>query len=237
MVESAWFPTLTNPQDARDREGRAPAEEMLLLPACLLYHFPMPIPRRNFLRSAISASSILAAPFSTRNGWAAQASATSTETALPQPTGANVVGAGQDRLGKVRTLGFSTLAFKVLANQTAGNLFVIEHTNLMPGGGPALHLHLSQQEWFYILEGRVVFAIGAERVQLSAGESVLAQPRIPHTFSAVDGPAHLLIGFTPAGKMEQYFIDAEAHPSLAATADFMNRYELQWIGPSPFWKR
>ena len=196
----------------------------------------MPIPRRNFLQSAISACSILAAPFSAQEGWAAQSSAASTGTALPQPTGSNVVGAGQDRLGKTRTLGFSSIAFKVLANQTAGNLFVIEHTNLMPGGGPALHLHLSQQEWFYVLEGRVVFAIGAERVQLSAGESVLALPHIPHTFSAIGGPAHLLIAFTPAGKMEQYFLDAEPNPALAATADFMNRYEMQWIGPSPFWK-
>jgi hypothetical protein len=46
----------------------------------------------------------------------------------------------------------------------------------------------------------------------------------------------MLIAFTPADKMEQYFIDAAAQPSLAATADFMNRYDMQWIGPSPFWK-
>jgi hypothetical protein len=52
----------------------------------------------------------------------------------------------------------------------------------------------------------------------------------------VGSPAHLLIAFTPAVKMEQYFIDATAHPSLAATEDFMNRYEMRWIGPSPFWK-
>jgi hypothetical protein len=46
----------------------------------------------------------------------------------------------------------------------------------------------------------------------------------------------MLIAFAPAVKMEQYFVDASANPSLAATADFMNRYDMQWIGPSPFWK-
>jgi hypothetical protein len=46
----------------------------------------------------------------------------------------------------------------------------------------------------------------------------------------------MLIAFTPAGKMQQYFVDASLHPELAATADFMNRYEMRWIGPSPFWK-
>jgi len=44
----------------------------------------------------------------------------------------------------------------------------------------------------------------------------------------------MLIALTPAGKMEQYFIDASAEISIAATAGFMSRYKLQWIGPSPF---
>lgn len=156
--------------------------------------------------------------------------------ASPAASGLPVVGAGQDRFGARRTLGFSSLAFKVASADTAGGLFIIEHTNLMPGTGPALHLHFSQEEWFYILDGEVVFQVGDQRARLRAGESLLGPRRIPHTFSAVDKPAHLLIAFSPAGKMEQYFIDAAAHPSLAATADFMNRYEVQWIGPSPFWK-
>jgi len=196
----------------------------------------MPIARRNFLKSAISGCPTLAASLSLPLGWGAQISANNAGTSLPHPTGSNVVGAGLDRLGKVRTLGFSSLAFKVTADMTSGNLFIIEHTNLQPGGGPALHLHNSQEEWFYVLEGRVDIAIGEQRAQLSAGESVLALPHIPHTFSALGAPAHLLIAFTPAGKMEQYFLDAEANPALAATADFMSGYEMQWIGPSPFWK-
>jgi hypothetical protein len=46
----------------------------------------------------------------------------------------------------------------------------------------------------------------------------------------------MLIAFTPACKMEQYFLDAAASPSLAATEAFMNRYDMKWMGPSPFWK-
>lgn len=144
--------------------------------------------------------------------------------------------AGEDRLGHPHPLGFSSLAFKVTSDDTHGSLFVIEHTNLTPGTGPALHLHYSQEEWFYVMAGDVVFQVGDQRTQVRAGESILAPRRIPHTFSAVGSPAHMLIAFTPADKMEQYFIDATAHPSIAATADFMNRYDMQWIGPSPFWK-
>ena len=87
-----------------------------------------------------------------------------------------------------------------------------------------------------MMEGQVVLQVGDQRITLHAGESVLAPRRVPHTFSAIGSPAHMLIAFTPAGKMEQYFVDAQANPSLAPTEDFMNRYDMKWIGPSPLWK-
>jgi mannose-6-phosphate isomerase-like protein (cupin superfamily) len=186
----------------------------------------MPIHRRAFLKSAASAIPAVAL-----QNVLAQ---TSPET--PAAPDLHPVPAGQDRSGHLHSLGFSSLAFKVATADTAGNLFVIEHSNLLPDTGPALHLHLSQEEWFYVMEGEVRFQVGERRLRLGPGESILAPRRIPHTFSAFGSPARLLIAFTPAGKMEQYFIDASAQPSIAATANFMNRYDVQWIGPSPFWK-
>jgi mannose-6-phosphate isomerase-like protein (cupin superfamily) len=192
----------------------------------------MSLARRSFLKSA---ASLL--PVALIRSLEAQRPAQAPVEVPAIPRAAlHVVGAGHDRLGSTHSLGFSSLAFKVASSDTSGNLFVIEHTNLTPGTGPALHLHASQEEWFYVMEGAVVFQVGDQRVTLHAGESILAPRSVPHTFSATGPPARLLIAFTPAGKMEQYFIDAVAHPHLAATAEFMNRYEMQWIGPSPFWK-
>lgn len=184
----------------------------------------MPIPRRSFLKTAASAL-----PVATLHNVLAQS------TPSPAPT-LHPVAAGQDRFGPPRTLGFSSLAFKVATSDAAGNLFVIEHKGLKPGAGPALHLHYSQEEWFYVMEGEVIFQAGDRRLTLRTGESVLAPRRIPHTFSAVGSPAHMLIAFTPAGKMERYFIDAAANPSASSTQAFINRYDMKWIGPSPFWK-
>jgi mannose-6-phosphate isomerase-like protein (cupin superfamily) len=190
----------------------------------------MPIHRRAFLRSAASVI-----PAAALQNVLAQSSL-ETQSSTPNPVPAGPVPAGADRTGHLHSIGFSSLAFKVIPSDTAGGLLVIEHRNLTPDTGPALHLHLSQEEWFYVMEGEVRFQVGERRMRLGPGESILAPRRIAHTFSASGSPAQMLIAFTPADKMEQYFIDAAAQPSLAATADFMNRYDMQWVGPSPFWK-
>ena len=186
----------------------------------------MSIERRSFLKSSASLLPALAL-----QNVLAQSSPDA-----PAAPALHPVPAGEDRSGHLHSLGFSSLAFKVVPSDTSGNLLVIEHRNLLPDTGPALHMHFSQEEWFYVMEGEVRFQVGDRRLKLGVGDSFLAPRRIPHTFSATGSPAHMLIAFTPADKMEQYFIDAAAHPSLAATADFMNRYDMQWVGPSPFWK-
>ena len=157
-------------------------------------------------------------------------------TPSPPASALHVVGAGEDRSAQPHSLGFSTILFKVPTSETAGGLFVIEHTHLLPGG-PPLHLHLSQEEWFYLMEGEAVFQVGEQRVHLHAGDSVLAPRRVPHTFSSVGTtPGRMIIAFCPAVKMEQYFRDAEIARQHAFDADFMARYEMELVGPSPFWK-
>lgn len=158
----------------------------------------------------------------------------------PAPSPANalhVVGAGEDRFHHPIAMGFSTLLFKVTAQETAGGLFLIEHKNLGPSG-PPLHMHLSQEEWFYVMEGRVVFQVGEQRIELGPGESVLAPRRVPHTFAGAGStPAHMLIAFCPAGKMEGYFraVEGAAKPP-AHPAEFFRQFDVEYIGPSPFAK-
>lgn len=180
--------------------------------------------RRSFLRAVASV-----APVAALHDLLGQVTVAAHEVAL------HPVGAGEDRFGHPHTLGFSSLAFKVATDETHGGLFIIEHRNLLPGG-PPLHVHPHQEEWFCVMEGAVVFQVGDRRVELHPGESILAPRAVPHTFSAVHEASRLLIAFCPAGKMEQYFLDAEKHPGQAATAEFMNQYDMHWIGPSPFWK-
>ncbi len=185
--------------------------------------------RRSFLKSLASVPPAAALHHFMASYAQAQSPAAASNAAV------HVVHAGEDRFGDTRSLGFSSLAFKVGSDESRGGLFVIEHTHLRPGG-PPMHMHPHQEEWFYVMEGKVVFQVGEQRVQLAAGESILAPHAVPHTFSSMEPSSRLLIGFCPAGKMEQYFRDAEKHRTEAGTAEFIERYDMKWIGPSPFWK-
>ena len=191
--------------------------------------------RRAFLQTAAAVFPAAALPdFVVAQSPAASSSnqESSTQPAL------HIVGANEDRTGHPHGLGFSTILFKIATADCDGRLFLIEHQHAMPGGGPALHLHLNQEEWFYIMEGDVDFQVGDKRIRAHTGESVLAPRRIPHTFSpAGTSPARLLIAFTPAGKMEQYFQDTQKYnPPPAEQPAYFRNYEMEYVGPSPFWK-
>ena len=159
------------------------------------------------------------------------------QTVASPPTNApHVVGDSEDRFGHPFRMPTSSLSVKVATSETNGGLFIMEHTHLLPGG-PPLHLHLYQDEWFYVMEGEVAFQLGEQRLNLHAGESLLGPRRVPHTFSSMGAaPSRVLIAFCPAGKMEQYFRDIQDPKVQAGDAEFMRRYDMERIGPSPFWK-
>jgi len=141
------------------------------------------------------------------------------------------VGAGEDRLGETHSLGFSTILFKVLPRETSGGLFVIEHKGL-GHGGPPVHFHLHQDEAFYVMEGEVLFQVAGERKRLRAGESLLGPRGIPHGFVGVgERPAHMIIAFTPAGMMEEFFRVAAVPNGPPMDAALFARFDMQYVGP------
>jgi quercetin dioxygenase-like cupin family protein len=119
------------------------------------------------------------------------------------------VAAGADRFNDVIKLpGGDLLYVKVGTQESGGALFMTEQPIDRRGFGPPKHFHEDQDEWFYCLAGEYVVEIGAQRFRLAAGDSVLGPRRVPHAF-VYDGAGQgrLLVGFTPAGRMETFFRD------------------------------
>lgn len=177
--------------------------------------------RRSFLRTAAAAF-----PAAGLHAFALGQTA-----AAAAPGEIHPVGAGQDRLGETHPLGFSTILFKVLTRDAGNGLFVIEHKGL-GHGGPPVHFHLHQDEWFYVMEGEVLFQVAGERKTLRAGESVLGPRGIPHGFMGVgETPAHMIIAFTPAGMMEAFFRETAVPNGPKMDAAMFAKYDMQYVGP------
>jgi quercetin dioxygenase-like cupin family protein len=96
------------------------------------------------------------------------------------------------------------LVFKARGEETEGTLTAFE-TVVAPGDGPPLHTHAHEGESMYVLDGKMRFKLGDELRAASAGSFVFVPRGTPHTWQNVgDGPARILIHFTPSG-MERFF--------------------------------
>lgn len=94
---------------------------------------------------------------------------------------------------------------KVSSKDTNGQLCIYD-TYREEKGGPALHLHHNQDEWFYVFSGEFIVKVGDDLLHLKAGDSAFAPRKVPHAFAKIsDGPAQMMVLFHPAGTMEDFF--------------------------------
>ena len=148
-----------------------------------------------------------------------------------EPQKAKAVPAGVDRLGETHSLGFSKISFKTSSADTEGRLFIMEHSNLSKGG-PYRHVHPAQDEWLYAMEGEFRVEIGDQKLVLKPGDSVLMPRKVPHVWAQVGNtPGKLLIAFTPAGRMEDFFRDFGKTGKLPTEPEVVKAYGLERVGP------
>jgi len=131
------------------------------------------------------------------------------------------VAAGDDRLGEHIKLGGDPNDCKVSAQDTNGAMCVFEFTG---GGGGPRHLHHEQDEWIYVIDGELGFVVGAERLRLTAGESIFIPRNTAHMWSSMTGrPAKIINVYQPAGKMEKFFREVSTFKNLPTPEDVINK--------------
>lgn len=115
------------------------------------------------------------------------------------------VGARQDRSGEELLIMGGRFDCKVSGKDTGGGLCIYD-TIREAKGGPALHLHHAQDEWFYVIRGDFIVRVGEDTVRLRPGDSAFGPRQIPHTFAMIsEGVGQMLVVFQPAGSMEDFF--------------------------------
>lgn len=93
---------------------------------------------------------------------------------------------------------------KVSADDTQGGLCIFDTIRSEPGG-PPMHVHAAQNEWFCVTEGQFDVQVGDVRHHLEPGDSILGPKGVPHAFANTSETGRLLVIFQPAGTMEAFF--------------------------------
>jgi quercetin dioxygenase-like cupin family protein len=102
-------------------------------------------------------------------------------------------------------------------------------------GGPPLHPHQSQDEWFYVIQSEFVVQVGDERFRATPGDSLFAPRQVPHTFAHVgDGAGKMITAFQPAGSMEAFFREQSkitGAPSAEEVQRMFRAHGMEVLGP------
>ena len=110
---------------------------------------------------------------------------------------------------------FGTLArVKASAADTGGQYTLLEVTAPANLAAP-LHVHYTEDEGFYVLEGSVAITVGDQTVELGPGEHAFGPRDIPHRFVVGAQGARMLWVLTPGGFED--FVEEASVPAETPT--------------------
>lgn len=143
---------------------------------------------------------------------------------------------GEARFGthfKMRGVTINTLDIKISGKDNENDLAVFEQTGLTPKGGPPLHIHPNQDEWFYVIEGNYLFQVGEENYQMNAGDTIFLPRKVQHAFVQLSEKGKMIVSYLPAGKMEGFFAVTDkwtTSPTKEEIAKVFAEHDMQVVG-------
>ena len=148
-----------------------------------------------------------------------------------QTTGsAKVVGPDDGKAGSLGSIG---VRFMIGGDESGGGFSLVEHPMPPRALAAPLHRHSREDEYSFVLEGRVGALLGDDVVYGEPGDLIFKPRDQWHTFwNAGDEPARLLEIISPAG-FERFFEELSERPADAgppepeALAALAERYGLE----------
>ncbi len=166
--------------------------------------------------------------------------AASTLTASATPVRPDVadkpftVKSGKDRFNEpILFRGVNPNLVKISGKDTGGLLSMFEYEGVAKIG-PSLHVHLDQDEVFYVVDGEFLFQAGDERQTLKAGDTIFLPRNVPHTWLQLSDKGKLIYLLQPAGNLEDFFKEMNAlkrPPSFADEQQISLKYGVKTLGP------
>jgi mannose-6-phosphate isomerase-like protein (cupin superfamily) len=134
--------------------------------------------------------------------------------------------------GKAGFLGSIGVRFMIDSETTGGSFSLVEHPMSARALAAPLHRHHREDEYSWVIEGRMGALLGDDVLQAGPGDLVFKPRNQWHTFwNAGDEPCRILEIIAPAG-FEQFFAElvdlggvAQAEPAVLGA--LCQRYELE----------
>jgi mannose-6-phosphate isomerase-like protein (cupin superfamily) len=142
---------------------------------------------------------------------------------------AHVVGPNDGKAGSLGSIG---VRFMIDGDESGGGVSLVEHPMPPRALAAPLHRHNREDEYSYVLEGRMGALLGDEVLEAGPGDLVFKPRGEWHTFwNAGEEPARILEIISPAG-FERFFDElVDLGGALAADPEAMGelcaRYELE----------
>lgn len=147
-----------------------------------------------------------------------------------------IVKASEARFGthyRMKGITLNTLDIKISGLDTENDLAVFEQTGITQNGGPPLHIHPYQDEWFYVVEGEYLFQVGEEKYNLKSGDTIFLPRNVKHAFIQLTEKGKMIVSYLPAGKMEEFFAATDkwnSPPTKQEIAKLFEDYEMKVVG-------
>jgi mannose-6-phosphate isomerase-like protein (cupin superfamily) len=142
----------------------------------------------------------------------------------PSDDGPHVVGPGD---GKAVDLGSLGVRFMVWSEESGGGFSLVEHPIPPRTLAAPLHRHTNEDEYSYILEGRMGAQLGDEVVHAEVGDLVFKPRDQWHAFwNAGDGPCRILEIISPGGFEHLFEEVAEPREDTGPSLDV--RYGIEF---------
>lgn len=136
------------------------------------------------------------------------------------------------------------MVFKALGEETNGQFWAVEGLADRRMAVP-LHAHSREDEYWYVLEGEILFVLGDHTFVGAVGTFVYIPRNMPHSFRVVSEQARWFGVGTPAG-FDQWFFEtgmpaqalelpppSETPPDIAALVASLQAYGTETLGPPP----
>ena len=149
---------------------------------------------------------------------------------------ATVVGLDRVRFGP----GGGVYLILATAAETNNTHFAFEAIE-PPGGGPPLHKHANEEEFFMVIDGEMMFHIGGRVSRVAAGQTAFVPRGVAHCFKNCSRlEARVLVLFTP-GNIEGFFEYGRSANGVRPAEEILLQrinelgpaYGLEVLGPSP----